>query len=131
MNVYSDPTPVATPEQFKAALLTVRNNVTNMIPYAALLRAHCRAPKHTISTFQLAKELDYPSYGTVHFVYGKLAHEVCDALHHDLPPVPSGDPHWWRTLAYGNDGTPETDDGHYEWIMRPELVQALQELKWA
>jgi hypothetical protein len=63
--------------------------------------------------------------------YGKLAHDVADALNYTPQPNSKGDSHWWRTLAYGNDGTPQTDDGHYEWIMRPEQVQALQELKWA
>ena len=131
MDAYSDPTPIATAEQFKTALLAVRNEVDDMIPYAALLRSHCRAPKHTISTTQLAKELGYTNHNAVNMHYGKLAHDVCDALHHVLPPTPSGNPHWWRTLAYGNHGVPVTDDGFYEWIMRPELVQALQELNWA
>jgi hypothetical protein len=131
MDTWSDPTPIATVEQFKAALLTVRNEVDNMVPYAALLRAHCRAPKHTISTFQLAKELHLPNLATANMQYGTLAHEVCDALHYVLPKTPNGEPHWWRTLAYGDNDIPHTDDGHYKWIMRPELVQALQELKWA
>jgi len=34
------------------------------------------------------------------------------------------------TLAYGNDEAPQTEDGHYGWIMRPELVQALQGMRW-
>jgi hypothetical protein len=95
-----------------------------MTPYAALLRAHCRAPNHTISTFRDAKALGYACHGDLNKSYGKLAHDVADALHYVPPPTPSGDPHWWRTLAYGNE------NDHYEWIMRPELVQALQEMKW-
>lgn len=131
MDAYSDPTRIATAEQFKAALLAVRDEVPDMMPYSAMLRAHCRAPKHTISSAQLAKELGYASHASANMQYGTLAHLVCDALHCTLPPTPSGDPHWWRTLAYGNHGKPVTDDGHYEWTMRPELVQALQEMKWA
>lgn len=128
---YSDPKSVATAAQFKAALLSVRDRIGISPKDLALLRAHCRAPNHTISAFQLAKELGYPNHGSVNMPYGILAHHVCDALHVVLPPTPSGDPHWWRTLAYGNDDAAQADNGHYEWIMRPELVQALQELKWA
>ena len=131
MDEYSDPTPIAAVEQFKAALLTVRDRIGVSPKDLAMLRAHCRAPNHTISTAQLAKELEYPNHGTVNMQYGTFAHHVADALHYIPPPVPSGDAHWWRTLSYGNDAAPQVDDGHYEWIMRPELVQALQEMKWA
>lgn len=125
MDAYSDPTPIATVEQFKTALLAVRDRFGISSKDLALLRAHCRAPNHKISTFRDAKELGYASHGDVNKSYGKFAHDVCDALHCILPPTPSGEPHWWRTLAYGNE------NDHYEWIMRPELVQALQEMKWA
>jgi hypothetical protein len=129
--IFSNPKPIATVEQFKTALLAVRDRTGIDPKDLALLRAHCRAPKHTISAFQLAKDLNYASHGAVNIPYGKFAHDVCDALHVVLPPTPKGDAHWWRTLAIGNHGVPVTDDGHYEWIMRPELVQALQEMNWA
>jgi hypothetical protein len=96
-----------------------------------MLRAHCRAPNHTLSTGRLAQEVGYPNYASANMQYGTLAHHVADALHHRPGPFADGNPHWWRTLAYGNDAAPETEDGHYEWIMRPELVQALQEMSWA
>ena len=131
MDIYSDPSSIATAEQFKAALLLVRDKGGISPKDLAMLRAHCRAPNHTISTSRLAQEVGYPNFSSVNMQYGTLAHHFADALHVTLPPTPSGDPHWWRTLAYGNDGIPQTDDGCYEWIMRPELVQALQEMKWA
>jgi len=130
MDEYSDPTPIATAEQFKAALLNLKDNGGLTQRDLILLRAHCRAPKHTISSFQLAKELGYASFGAVNIHYGKLAHHVADSLHYAPKPNSEGDFHWWRTLSYGNDGPPQTDDGHYEWIMRPELVQALQDWNW-
>src|ERR1017187_2447727 len=124
-DAYSNPEPIATAAQFKAALLAVRDRTGIDPKDLALLRAHCRAPNQTISTFRDAKQLGYASHGDVNKAYGRFAHDVCDALHVVLPPTPSGDAHWWRTLAIGNEAD------HYEWIMRPELVQALQELKWA
>lgn len=129
---FSDPTPIATVEQFKAALLSVRDRIGISAKDLAMLKAHCRAPNHTISTTRLAEELGYPSCGVVHIQYGKFAHNVALALpHYTHPKFSTGEPHWWRTLASGNHGVPQTEDGYYEWIMRPELVQALQEMKWA
>jgi hypothetical protein len=128
---FSNPKPLATAEQFKAALRALE---IVGIPHKHLdmLKAHCHAPNHTISTGQLAKEVGYPGNKTVNLQYGTLAHRVALELHHyKHPTFSTGNPHWWRTLASGNDGTSQNEDGHYEWIMRPELVQALQEMGWA
>ena len=130
MDEYSDPTPIATVQQFKAALLKVKNMGGLAQRDLILLRAHCHAAKHTISSFQLAKELGYASFGVVNIRYGKLARKVADSLPYTPKPDSKGNFHWWRTLSYGNDGTPQTDDGHYEWIMRPELVQVLEQWNW-
>ena len=131
MDEYSDPKQIATVEQYKAALLRVRDRIGFDPKDIAMLKAHCRAPNHTISTFQLAKELGYANHGSVNMAYGRLAHDVADALNYTPKPNAKGDSHWWRTLAYGKDGEPDNDDGHYQWVMRVELVQVLKEWKWA
>ena len=125
VDAYSDPTPIATAEQFNAALLTLRISEAEM----AMLRAQYRATNHTISAAQLAKELRYDSYATVNARYGALAHRLAEALHYQPGPFPDGKPHWWYTLSYWND-SPQAEEGQDQWIMRPELAQALQELKW-
>ena len=130
MDIYSNQNPIATVEQFKTALKAVKNRVGIIGKSLDMLSAHYRAPNHTISSTGLAKELGWASFSSVNLRYGNLARDVAEELRIKLPPTPSGDPHWWRTLAYGNDGMPQADDGCYEWIMRPELVQALEELKW-
>jgi len=130
MDEYSDPTPIATAKQFKTALLSLKDKGGLSQRDLMLLRAHFHAAKQTISTFQLAKEVGYASFGAVNIRYGKLARRVADSLRYTPTPDSKGDFHWWRTLSYGNDGTPQTDDGHYEWIMRPELVIALKEWNW-
>jgi hypothetical protein len=131
MDEFSDATPIATVEQFKAALLAVRDRVGISPKDLTMLKAHCRAPNHTITTTQLAKEIGYQHCAPAHLLYGALAHHVADALHYVPGPFSTGNPHWWRTLASGNDGAPQTEEGYYEWIMRPELVQALREMRWA
>jgi hypothetical protein len=130
MKEFSDPTSIATATQFKTALLAVRDRIGISPKDLAILKAHCRAPSHTISTFRLAQEIGSPNYSTVNMQYGTLAHHVADALHHTPGPFPDGKTHWWHTLAYGNNGEP-IEAEHYAWIMRPELVQALQEMRWA
>lgn len=130
MKEFSDPTSIATADQFKTALLSVRDRVGFSQKDLAMLRAHCRAPSHTLSTWGLAKEIGSPNYSTVNMQYGTLAHHVADALHYTPGPFPDGKTHWWHTLAFGNSGE-AIEAEHYAWVMRPELVQALQELRWA
>jgi hypothetical protein len=96
-----------------------------------MLLVHCRAKNSTISTGQLAKAVGYKNYTAVNGQYGTLAHRIADELHYIPPPVPGATGHWWRTLAYGEEGTPRTEDRFYKWVMRPQLVQALKELNWA
>lgn len=130
MDEFSDPTPIATVEQFKAALLA-RDSIGIPAKYKAMLTAHCRALNHTISTTQLAKEVGYPGNKTAQMHYGTLAHKIADELHYKPGPFSTGGSHWWFTLAFGNHGAFPPVDRYYEWIMRPELVKALQELGWA
>jgi hypothetical protein len=130
MDEFSDPTPHHRPEQFKAALLA-RERIGLPAKHREMLLVHCRAPKHTISTVQLAKEVGYPGNKTVNLQYGTLAKHIATELHFKPGPFSTGQPHWWFTLAYGEERTPQTDDRFYKWVMRLELVQALQELNWA
>lgn len=125
VDAYSDPTPIAATEQFKVALLTVHISEKEL----AMLQAQYKAPNHTISAAQLAKELRYDSYATVNARYGALAHRFAEALHYQPGPFSDGKAHWWYTLSYWND-SPRAEEAQDQWIMRPELAQALQELKW-
>lgn len=130
MNEYSDPSTIATVEQFKAALLAVRDRIGISQKDLAMLRAQHRAPSHTISAAQLAKEFNYRGHAAANGQYGTLAHHVADALHYKPGPFPDGNPHWWRALSYWNDDSSQAGQGQEQWVMRPELAQALEELKW-
>jgi hypothetical protein len=37
---------------------------------------------------------------------------------------------WWTTLSYSIDGNVEPATGQFQFIMRPELLTALREMKW-
>jgi len=125
VDAFSDPTPIATTEKFIAALQTL--DISE--PELAMLRAQYRAPGHAVSAGQVAKELHYDSYRTVNGQYGALAHRVANALHHRPGPFVDGKAHWWRTLSYWNDDA-QAGEGQDQWIMRPELAQALKDLNW-
>jgi hypothetical protein len=128
---YLDPTPIATGEQFKRALLAIRDRDGISQTELAMLRAHCRAPKHTITSTKLSHEAGLTNYAVANLQYGILAHAVADRLGYTPIKRDDGTTCWWFTLSVGADGSADTDESHFEWIMRPELVQALQEMKWA
>jgi hypothetical protein len=127
---YLDPTPIATNEQFKRALLAVRDRDGISPTELGMRRAHCRAPKHTITSTKLAHEADLTSYAVANLQYGTFAHAVADRLGYTPIKRDDGTTCWWFTLSVGADESDDTDESRFEWIMRPELVQALQEMKW-
>jgi len=129
-DIYSDPTPIATTAQFKQALLKLRAREDITPKHLAMLRAHYEATAHTITTQQLAEAAGYGTHSPANSQYGDLAHRIATALNYRAGEFPDGKPHWWRTLAYGNADATYNPEGRYEWIMRPELVAALQELNW-
>ncbi len=136
MDEYSDPTPIATPAEFAAALKKVRDRFKKDKPFSVspereLLRAHYQAEGHTITTMGLAIAVDLASPGAANLKYGKFAHLIADALGYKPGPFPgSSNAHWWRTLANGQAEIPMTEDGKYPWVLRPELCEALVSLGW-
>jgi hypothetical protein len=126
---FTDSTPIATREQFKAALLTARQAMTDT--QLEMLRAHCRAPNSTISASSMAEALSMTSAGVANSQYGKFAQRIAEALHYSPSQHPDGKIRWWCALAYAIEGSDESHNGNCEWVMRPELVAALQSMKWA
>ena len=126
MKNLSNPTPIATQEQYRAAILAVRQRMTaNQL---AMLQSHCRSAEHTISANRLADLLKLPTAAAANTAYRNYAHWIADELKY-VPDVSTNKQCWWLALAYGrDDGAVDAD---YEWIMRPELVETLQAMKWA
>lgn len=127
----TSPQAIATTEQFKAALLAVRDkNLPDS--HFAMLRAQCRAAEATITATQLATAAQYKNYNAANLQYGTLAMNVAAALGY-LPVErhPDGSPCWWTALSYSNENLAEDSSEHFQFIMRPELVAALREIRWA
>jgi hypothetical protein len=130
MNAYSDAAPIATIQEFKAALLATRdwNGIAPI--QLQMLQAQCRAPESTISPLQMAQQLSFKSFTAARLHYGTFARAVADKLGYAPPHKGKGTPCWWFTLSTVRDA-PDAGDDQFEWIMRPELVAALRAMKWA
>ena len=123
MNAW-DPTPVATVAQFEDGLIRMRDNY-GIPPYGLeIFRAFADAPEHTLTQQTLANALDCKK-PYANRAIGDLSHTLADAMHftptsHYSP----GNPRWWPLIAYSSS---EVED---QWTIRPELLQALGNLRW-
>ena len=122
-------TSIATTEQFKRALLALRDKG---LPDAhlAMLKAQCKATGGTITSTKLAEAADYENYNAANLQYGTLAFNMAAFLSYDPPRRADGSSMWWTTLSYAVDGNAEPETGQFQFIMRPELMNALREMKW-
>lgn len=123
--------PIATVDQFKRALLAVRDQG---LPdsHLTLLRAQCRSPNSTITATQLAEAAGYRNYNAANLQYGTLAFNVAGQLGFTPETRPDGTPQCWTTLSYSTPNEPaDAENEHFQFIMRPELVAALRSMKWA
>lgn len=122
---YADTTPVATVEQFEDGLIRMRDAYG--IPAYGLetFRAFADAPDHSLTQATLAKALGCKPK-RANGCIGFLAHTLADAMHFaPRSHYRDGFPRWWPLIAYGSEG-----DEHWQWTLRPELLQALINMKW-
>lgn len=92
--------------------------------YTRMLRHQYAAPDRTVTSTQLKDALGYEYPVTIHGHYGGLGHKLFDVLGGGPELDPRGKPQWWQGLSTGE----ETEDG-FIWEMRPELAQALEQLR--
>ncbi len=122
---------IANKERYQQALLKLRDNKRlRNTRYLELLRAQYAAQDHTITATRLAEQVGYENYRAVNLHYGALGHELAQELGYQPPTRRNGESIWFWALSFGNDASEATLDGHYEFVMRPELVAALEEMNW-
>ena len=96
--------------------------------HRAMLEAHYQAPSHTITLGELAEAAGYNGEEGAKLQYGLLAKRVCEEMSFEPPEKNSdGSPIWSYALADIPDAPTST---HWQWTLRPEVVQALDELAW-
>jgi hypothetical protein len=106
-------------EQYKAAFLAIRNVITEK--QLEMLRAHFHAPKHTITSTKMSETVGYASYKAANLQYGILGRRLCKRLRRSL------ELHIAILTDFGDGDTSDTD---IRWIMLPQVVQALSDLRW-
>jgi len=116
MNNISDALPVATVEQFRAALLAVRQRMTDV--QLRLLQAHCRAADHTISLNDLTDVLRLENWSSTRNAYRNYARLIAEALRF-VPGSESKKAVWLCAIAHGQPDADSKMDGDFQWTMRP------------
>lgn len=112
--------PIATAESYKAALSLLEDGMPHK--HRLMLEAHYRAPGRRLTARKLAEKVGYANFGAVNLQYGTLARKICDILGLRLE---------YHVLVLAKFVTPKTGlDREVLWVMRPELAQALEELRW-
>lgn len=111
--------------------------------YLAMLKAHLSAPEQLMSATRLAKAAGYADYEGANLHYGKLGQRVAEEIGF-APPRRDDESEIW-TCAIARDPSLDTDfpdtsmldamsrtfdTQHFEWQMRPQVVQALRGLGW-
>jgi hypothetical protein len=95
-----------------------------------MLQAHCRSGEHTGSLDHLAESLGVANWSSARNAYRNYARFIADELKF-VPVSSSNKPVWLCAIAYGQSDADAKMDGDFEWIMRPELVEAMQAMRWA
>ncbi|MFZ2981478.1 MAG: hypothetical protein WA085_10645 [Sphingobium sp.] len=111
--------------------------------YIAMLRAHLAAPDHLISATKLADAAGYSGYEGANLHYGKLGQRVADEIRFVPPRREDGTEIWTCAIARDSSMDTEYPDTsmlealsrnmetlHFEWQMRPQVVQALRAIGW-
>jgi len=121
--------PIATVEQFKRALLSLRDKG---LPdtHLTMLRAQGKAEDATITCTKLAEAAEYENYNAAALQYGTLAFNLGAFIDYTPPKRKDGTSMWWTVLSYSIDEKAEPETGHFQFVMRPELLTALREMKW-
>lgn len=130
MNALCDAEPIATSEEFKAALLATRdwNGISPL--QLQMLQAQIRAPNCTISASQMAEQLHLKTLTSARVHYGNFARAIAEKLGYAPPHQCKAAPCWWFTLSTARAEGVDAGPTQVEWIMRPELATALRAMKW-
>lgn len=104
------------PQQYMAAFRMVSNLTESHIQ---MLRIHYHAPDRTITATEMARAADHNRYSFANLQYGRLGRLVGEQL--DYNPMQE---------RLGTLVTFDKRRGEWHWIMRPEVVQALESLGW-
>jgi hypothetical protein len=107
-------------QEYRIALRAIEHKMT--MNHRRMLEIHYEAPDHQITASELASEVGYKNFRGANLQYGKLADMLCKELHRNFN---------YRVNILATFIPPEQSPSE-EWIfiMQPNLVAALEELRW-
>lgn len=125
---------IATKEEYIDALIKLRDKsrfVKDSNKYLAMLRVHALSKNQTVTSSQLADAVGFENYNAANLRYGLLAHEIADIINY-TPDQREKDKSykWFMALSIGIDASKDTIDEQFEFVMRPELYEALITMRW-
>jgi putative restriction endonuclease len=103
-------------QQYVVAFRAVADDLADS--YLEMLRAHYHAPRRTVTATQLSRAVGYQNYRGANLQYGRLGGLVGRQLG------------WRPKMKLKVLITFEYREGEWHWIMRPQVFQALEELRW-
>ena len=111
-----------TVEEYRRALTLVPFGAE----HEAMLRAHARAKRRTVTAEELAAAGGYADGEAASRDYGRLGRLIAEFIGF-TPPAPeqSGQPLWTAAIAAPR----RREDGSWSWVMFPEVVEALMVLE--
>lgn len=116
-----------TAEQIQSALETLQNDSSKKIQNGLkMLKANYRSSYRKISALRLAKAAGYSSYSTGNEQYGSFARRICELSDHE-PEKRADDTTRW-TYAICNASPDRDNQGHFQWILRPEVALAMENM---
>lgn len=103
-------------------------NILEGLPdsYLAMLKAHYLAPNRTMTATQLAEAGKYKNWSAANLHYGLLGYRLYEELPIQLPKGSDGKLIY--TFALATEGDLSNDESHWQWIMRPEVAGAIEQL---
>ena len=117
--------PAPSVEQYKRAFRIIYPRLHHN--YLAMLKAHYFAPERTITMSELANAVGYSGYQPANLHYGKLGRMLAEELSYKKERL-RGQSGFIDVLATENPAWDRKED--WQWIMRPEVATALEELGW-
>ena len=100
-----------------------------------MLKAHYHAPGQIITATELAEAAGYEHFGGANLQYARIAELVANYLNYSpRQHDDSGKPFWSLMLASGYWKTLEdaeiTSQREWQWQLREQVSQALEDLGW-
>ena len=114
--------PLPSVERYIEAFRTMIPGLTD--GQLGMLRAHYRAPKHTLTATQLAEAAEYAAYTAVNLQYGKMGEHLRDLLGYRSDAAQS-------SYSFASFVKPVgAPDSQGLWVMHPQVVEALRQLRF-